>query len=70
MLLRGLAVKGSRRSRSWREMLGEGGFLKMEDIGFIYMLKKLSDIPEEDVVTEGEALGGAGTGQGPTPKYR
>lgn len=32
--------EAEKEDRSWRRMLGEGGFVKMEDIGCIYMLKK------------------------------
>lgn len=30
-----------REGRSWRRMLGERGFLKMEDTGYAYMLKEI-----------------------------
>lgn len=33
--------KGAEKEdRSWRRMLGEGGFVKMEDIGCVHMLKE------------------------------
>lgn len=30
-----------KEGRSWRRMLGERGFLKMEDVGCVYMLKEI-----------------------------
>lgn len=37
---------GSKRiekeDKSWRRMLGEGGFVRMEDTGCVYMLKEIA----------------------------
>lgn len=57
--------RAEKEDRSWRRLLGDRGFVKMESIGCVYMLKETVGCTRGEVLTEGMGICRGAQGRGP-----